>query len=125
MKTALTLLPLVFAVTVTAGTCDTVNLPFTLARSLLLVNVTVDHQLKTLIFDTGAERTMIHDHRNVERPVQLVLDNKTLPNIPLAFVDLTGLKLEQVHADGVLGQDIIRRFKTVRVDYDTRIITLE
>jgi hypothetical protein len=102
-----------------------VSLPFKTARSLLLVTVTVDGRSKTLVFDTGAERTLIQDTRNVEHVSTLIVGSKTFRNIPIAYVDLTGTDIAKAHADGVLGQDVLRQFDTMHVNYKTHTITLE
>lgn len=101
-----------------------VILSFTVSRSLMLVSVTVDSQPKTLIFDTGAEKTMIQDSRNVLQNVRLTVGGKTFSNFPVAMVSLTGMQMERVGADGVLGQDVMSRFLSVNIDYKARKIEL-
>lgn len=101
-------------------------LPFHTARSLLLVSVTIDGQPKTLIFDTGAERTIVHALGvDVERRVTVILPGRTLTNFPIINADLSNLPLTKVGADGVLGQDVLRKFSAVRIDYKAKTVTLE
>jgi len=119
------MLALALAPATSARAADAVSLPFKTARSLLLVTVTVDGRSKTLIFDTGAERTLIQDTRNVEHVSTLIVGSKTFRNIPIAYVDLTGTDIAKAHADGVLGQDVLRQFDTMHVNYKTHTITLE
>jgi hypothetical protein len=104
---------------------DGAALPFTNARSLLLVTITIDGQQKTMIFDTGAERTVLNDRRNVEHRSMLILGDRTLANFPIMNTSLSGMGLHKVHADGVLGQDVMRQFKSVRIDYNSHTVTLE
>ncbi len=92
----------------------------------LLINVTVDGKSKTLIFDTGAERTMIHSTAgDVEHRATLVIGSKTFSNFPLIMANLSGLNMEKVGADGVLGQDVLRKFSVVRIDHKAGTIKLE
>lgn len=113
------------AVLVTAAHAQTANvLPFHVQRSLLLVSVTLDGQPKTLIFDTGAERTLIQDSRNVEHQATLIVGTKTLNNFPVALVSLASMGLEAIHADGVLGQDVLNLYSRVLIDYRAHTLTL-
>ncbi|MBZ5522228.1 MAG: hypothetical protein LAP21_08300 [Acidobacteriia bacterium] len=103
-----------------------VELPFTSARSLLLVSVMVDGTPRTLIFDIGAERTLIHSTgQSVEHRATVILPGKTLSNFPLILSDLTDLQIAKAGADGVLGEDIIGKFDCVGIDYARKVITLE
>lgn len=101
--------------------------PFTITHSLLLVRVTVDGEPKTLVFDTGAERTVINDSRMVERQVLVGIGDKAFK----AFVvygpisNYTTQVLKSIKADGMLGQDILHQFRRVRVDYTESSITLD
>jgi hypothetical protein len=104
---------------------DGAALQFTNARSLLLVTITIDGRQKTMIFDTGAERTVLNDKHNVERRSMLILGDRTLPNFPIISTSLSGMGLDKIHADGVLGQDVMRQFKSLRVDYNSHTVTLE
>lgn len=101
-------------------------LPFRTARSLILVSVMVDGTPKTLIFDTGAERTLLNSRDgNVERRVTFALGSKVIGNFPIILADLSGMSMEKVGADGVLGEDVLRKFRAVRIDYRNSIIELE
>jgi hypothetical protein len=102
------------------------RVPFHTARSLILVSVTVDGTPKTLIFDTGAERTLVNSRDgNVERRVTFVLGSKAIGNFPIILTDLSGMNMEKVGADGVLGEDVLRGFKAVHIDFHAGMIELE
>ena len=104
----------------------TYSLPFRAERSLILVSVTIDGQPKTLIFDTGAERTLIHKlGDSVERRVVVILPGRTLTNFPVIQADLSNMPLTKVGADGVLGQDVLRKFSAVRIDFKHDTVELE
>lgn len=100
------------------------TLTFTSTRSLLLVHINVDGRDLLLIFDTGAERTLINSPKeSVERKATVRVDTKTF-DTRLAFVDLAGTDIAKTHADGVLGQDILRKFDFVKIDYASHTITM-
>jgi hypothetical protein len=101
-----------------------VRLPFVSRRSLILVQVGVEGQTLTMIFDSGAERTMINSKANVERVKPLAVGSRVL-RMPLLYVDMNGMKLEEVRADGVLGQDVLRQFKSVTIDYKESSVLLD
>ena len=104
----------------------TYTVPFQTVRSLMLVTVNVDGNPKTLIFDTGAERTLLNSRDgNVERSVTFVLGSKVMGNLPIILANLSGMGMEKVKADGVLGQDVLRQFASTRIDYKTQTVTLE
>lgn len=59
----------------------TFRVPFPTARSLILVSVKVDGAPKTLIFDTGARRTLInYRDGNVKRRVAFSLGPRVIGN---------------------------------------------
>jgi hypothetical protein len=102
------------------------TLQFKSARSLLLVHVTIDGAPLTLVLDTGAQRTIIDDPRNVERPVNVTVGNRTM-RLYIAYAPLhinASETVKGVKASGLLGQDVLRQFKTVRVDYATNTVEL-
>lgn len=125
MKTfVITLLLMVSGVSGIAQSA-TQTLTFTSQRSLMLVKVLVDGHELTLIYDTGAERTLINSPKeSVERTTSLAIGSRSL-RLPLAFVDLRGTDMAKVGADGVLGQDVLRKFNHVSFDYANKTITLE
>jgi hypothetical protein len=102
------------------------RLPFHSVRSLTLVFVMVDGAPKNLIFDTGAERTLVNSRDgNVERRVTFALGSKVMGNFPIILTDLSGMSMEKVGADGVLGEDVLRKFSAVRIDYKAGVVEFE
>lgn len=104
----------------------TFRVPFRTERSLILVSAFVDGESKTLIFDSGAERTLVNSKDlSVERRVTFIVGSKAIGNFPVILSDLSDLKIEKVGADGVLGEDFLRHFSAVRIDYKAHVVELE
>jgi len=103
------------------------TLQFKSARSLLMVHVTIDCAPLTLVLDTGAQRTIIDDPRNVERPVNVTVGNRTM-RLYIAYAPLhinASETVRGVKASGLLGQDILRQFKTVHINYANNTVELD
>ncbi|HEY2913328.1 MAG TPA: hypothetical protein VGK21_08210 [Candidatus Angelobacter sp.] len=106
-------------------------------ESMMLVTVLIDGRDRTLVFDTGAEQTMINfpqvsheqkmalwqrSYAYIKERSRLKLANKTLL-IDVIKADLTGASLLKV-ADGVLGQDVLSNFTSIRINYRRQTIEL-
>jgi hypothetical protein len=98
-------------------------------NSMMLVTVAIDGKSRTLVFDTGAEQTMIN-FPQVSREQKMVLwqrsyayvkERSSLKLGSASFLvhvikaDLTGNSLLKV-ADGVLGQDVLSNFASIRIN---------
>jgi hypothetical protein len=105
--------------------------------SMMLVGVNIDGQNKTLIFDTGAEQTLMH-WPQVSRGKKMVIwqrdyyyaterSSLTVGSIRLSInlmkADLRGASMLKV-ADGVLGQDVLSIFSSIRINYRKHTIEL-
>jgi hypothetical protein len=106
-------------------------------NSMMLVTVAIDGKNHTLVFDTGAEQTMIH-FPQVSRGQQMLLWQRSYAYIKersslrlgsasflihVLKADLTGNSLLKV-ADGVLGQDVLSNFATIRINNRQKTIEL-
>jgi len=106
-------------------------------NSMMLVTVAIDGRNRTLVFDTGADQTMINfpqvsreqrmtlwqrSYVYIKERSRLKLGNTTL-SIDLIKADLTGASLLKV-ADGVLGEDVLSSFASVRINYREQTIEL-
>ena len=106
-------------------------------NSMMLVTVNVDGQNKTLIFDTGAEQTLMHwpqvshgkkmvlwqgDYYYIDERSSLTIGSSRL-FINLMKADLRGASMLKV-ADGVLGQDVLSTFSSIRINYRNHTIEL-
>lgn len=104
---------------------------------MMLVTVAIDGKNRTLVFDTGAEQTMIN-FPQVSRGQEMLLWQRSYAyvkersNLKLGnssfflFVvkaDLTGNSLLKV-ADGVLGQDVLSNFTSIRINNRQKTIEL-
>ncbi len=104
---------------------------------MMLVTVVIDGRERTLILDTGSEQTMInfpqvsrqqklllwqHSYAYTKERSSLTLGG-TKFSIDVIKADLTGASLLKV-ADGVLGQDVLSHFASVRINYHQRTIEL-
>ena len=126
---------------------EPVLLPFRSVHSLILVDAKVNGHSATLLFDTGANDTIINAKLcgNVSAPsleqtsrgpgivghalrlrVDLEIGGRLLLSQPMSVMSLGDLP-QRVGApfDGLLGQDILREFRSVRINYRTHVIELE
>jgi hypothetical protein len=106
-------------------------------NSMMLVAVNIDGQNKTLIFDTGAEQTLMHwpqvsrgkkmvlwqrDYYYIDERSSLTVGSTRL-SINLMKANLRGASMLKV-ADGVLGQDVLSTFSSIRINYRNHTIEL-
>jgi Aspartyl protease len=126
-----------------------VKVPFRNVQSLILVDCKVNGNPATFLLDTGANRTIIssksygdvlfelqrlpQNHKgpglvgySVRREADLSLGGHTWVGQRVSVMYLDDLKrMMGMEFDGLLGQDILRQFRTVRIDYHTHTIDLE
>ena len=125
---------------------ETVLLPFCSMRSLILVDAKVDGKPATFLLDTGANNTIINAkmYGNVQAPridgvsgpgivgnalrlrVDLEIGGRFLFSQPVSVMNLGDLpKRVGAQFDGLLGQDILRQFRSIRINYGAHVIELE
>jgi len=124
-----------------------VTLPFRSVDSLLLVDAKIDGTPLKLLVDTGANKTIPNEKSfckvelNVHQPVNrgagivgnalrlrvdLELAHQILFSQRVSVMDLQDLSRRLgIQFDGLLGQDILNQFRSVRIDYKNRVIELE
>ncbi|HKW62682.1 MAG TPA: retropepsin-like aspartic protease [Candidatus Acidoferrum sp.] len=129
------------------GTAEPVLLPFHSVRSLILVDAKVNGRSATLLLDTGANNTIINAALcgNAQAPrieptgkgpgivgntlrlrVDLEIARHFLFSQPVSVMNLGDLpKSLGADFDGLLGQDILRQFRSIRINYRDRVIELE
>ena len=103
----------------------TLRVPFTYEHGLILLNLKVNEKPAVLLLDTGATVTLSANSGLVEirisdHSVIAVQANELgrLNNMNRKNLALFGIS-------GVLGQDFLRAFKSVRIDYTNHILELE
>jgi predicted aspartyl protease len=118
-------------------------------HSMILVQGRVNGSQVAFLLDTGATRTIVSTSiygkipfrlRAIERtshsagmigdsvivPVDLELDNHRWAGQHVAIMNLDGLsQVLGVQFDGLLGQDVLREFRSIRIDYHAHIIELQ
>jgi hypothetical protein len=128
---------------------DVLRLPFRSAHSMIVVQARVNGSQIALLLDTGATRTIVSSRvygnvpfqlRSIERtshsagivgdsvilPVNLELANHAWAGQRVAIMNLDGLsQVFGIQFDGLLGQDILREFHSVRINYRNHVIELE
>ena len=133
-----------------SATCaheETVLLPFRSTHSLILVDAKVNGNPATLLLDTGANNTIINAklYGNVQAPrveltskgpgivgnalrlhVDLEIAGRFLFSQPVSVMNLGDLpRRVGAQFDGLLGQDVLRQFRSVRINYHAHVIELE
>jgi hypothetical protein len=124
-----------------------VTVPFRSVDSFILVDATIDGRPVTLLVDTGANKTILNAKSfgraslPISQPlnqgagivgnalrlrVDLELAHQILFSQPVSVMNLEDLsKRFRIPFDGLLGQDILNQFRSVRIDYKTHVIELE
>jgi hypothetical protein len=126
-----------------------VRIPFHTEQSLIVVEGKVNGNAGTFLLDTGANRTIVSTriYGNVSFELQRLPRRQQGPGLvgyslrrsadvelgehvwtaqQVSVMDLDELK-QMLHMDfdGLLGQDILRQFRSVRIDYHAHLIELE
>lgn len=128
---------------------EVATVPFRTAQTFILVQAKVNGNPATLLLDTGANRTIVsikiygtaqftlqrmrqnsngpgHVGESVRLTADVALANRVWVGQPVSVMNLEDLKQELgVNFDGLLGEDLLREFRSVRINYKTRVIELE
>jgi len=125
------------------------RVPFRTVESMILIEGKIDEKRITFLLDTGSNHTIVsvkfygnvllalrpaqHDRgsagwmgESIRLPVDLSLANHIWAGQCVTMMNLDELqKVLGIHFDGLLGQDILREFRSVRIDYSAHVIELE
>jgi hypothetical protein len=126
-----------------------VRVPFRTVESMILIEGKVDEKRITFLLDTGSNHTIVsvrfcgrvlfplrpaqHNRgaagwmgESIRLPVDLSLADHIWAGQSVTLMNLDELqKVLGIHFDGLLGQDILREFRSVRIDYGARVIELD
>jgi hypothetical protein len=125
------------------------RIPFRTVQSLIVIEGKVNGNAATFLLDTGANRTIVSakiygsgrfnlqrmPRRNggagfagysLRRPADVELAENIWTAQEVSVMDLDELK-QMLHMDfdGLLGQDFLRQFRSVRIDYRAHMIELQ
>lgn len=128
---------------------DVINVPFRTAQSMILVDASVNDNRVTLLLDTGANNTIVSPkaygnaqfqvrnlHKNDQGPgmqgdalrlrANFALANRVWISHPVYVMNVDELTRRfGTPVDGLLGQDLLREFRSVRINYKAHVIELE
>jgi len=124
-----------------------IELPYRSVDSYILVEAKIDGSPVKLLVDTGSNTTIVNARSfcrtelNVNRPVNrspgivgnalrlrvdLELAHQITFSQPISVMNLEEVsKSFRIPFDGLLGQDILNQFRSVRIDYKRHVIELE
>jgi hypothetical protein len=124
-----------------------VTVPFRSVDSFILVEAKIDGTPVRLLVDTGANKTILNARSfcraqmHVSKPmnrgagivgnalrlrVDLEIAHQIMFSQPVSVMNLEELsKRLRIQFDGLLGQDILNQFRSVRIDYKNHVIELE
>lgn len=126
-----------------------VRIPFRTVQSLIVIEGKLNGNAATFLLDTGANRTIVSTeiygnarfelqripHRlgspgfagySLRRPADIGLAENVWTAQQVSVMDLDQLR-QMLHMDfdGLLGQDFLRQFGSVRIDYRAHVIELQ
>ena len=128
---------------------DVITIPFRSAESMILVEARVNDNRVALLLDTGANNTIVSPkaygslqfrlrgiHSNDTGPglrgdtvrlrANVALANRVWVSQPVYVMNVDELTRRfGAPVDGLLGQDLLREFHSVRINYKARVIELE
>jgi Aspartyl protease len=128
---------------------DVVYVPFRTAQSMILVDARVNDNRATLLLDTGANHTIVSPkaygnaqfqvrnlHKNDQGPgmqgdamrlrANFALANRVWISHPVYVLNVDELSHRfGTPVDGLLGQDVLQEFRSVRINYKSHVIELE
>jgi hypothetical protein len=149
LSRALALLLLLLTPVPNPAHSGTIRIPFRTVQSLIVIEGKLNGNAATFLLDTGANRTIVSTeiygnarfglqrmpHRqgaagfagySLRRPADIGLAENMWTAQQVSVMDLDELKqMLHIDFDGLLGQDFLRQFRSVRIDYRAHIIELQ
>lgn len=147
MKTAIQVcvIPAIIFLASIAG-AQTLTVPVKIERGQILVTVRVNEKEARLLLDTGAGVTLVGpkfargtvevERLDIEqqagmsqasiRRVTITLGQITIKDHAVGVLDMTDVNRRTGdRIDGLLGQDVLRRFRSVRINFEEKTLELE
>lgn len=148
MKNIIVLLPIAVLVMTLSATCQ--QIPFESSEGLIFVEAQVNNKKVSLILDTGASSSLISydiaglgkyhlpkmknsntsgdkgfNGEAFETKADFEFAGVTIKQLPVFAGNVENLS-ERTHrkCDGLIGQDILRKFKSIKIDYVNHILEL-
>ena len=141
-RTKLLLLALLFALPAFGQT-----VPFTPDNGLIVIEVKINNMTYNMLFDTGAPHTIVRQlnhsglkeargtQHGVEFDVKVTKATMELPGIGKAQYKVLEANLDNftqkfpqlnpdIPVDGILGQDLMQRYSSIRIDYKNHMLEL-
>lgn len=144
---ALLLSVLAIAQFTVAGEGKTCRISFHTVNGMVLLDAEVNGKPAVLVLDTGSGKTIISaelagidgrrlqqlkfglspEGRYVKTEVELRLGKSFIRSGDVLAMNLSDAKKQPglAQMDGILGQDILREFSSVRIDYKSQVVELE
>ena len=143
-RVSILLLALLFCLPAQAQERKTYTVPFRSVNSLILLDGQLNGKPATLILDTGAQLSLLDsglagipkqkegqniggviDRSKLVRVGSFCIGARCFSGRTFGVVDYEKIsRILNVHIDGQLGQDILREFSSVRIDYKAQTVTL-
>src|SRR5215467_13653030 len=124
------LLAVVLSLLTSAVHAQTFRVPFHSVNSMILLDGQVNGKPVVLVLDTGAVQTQV-DRKTMMRHedfsvlyVDLKISTYRHSDYRILATDLHPI-LKGIPADGILGEDWLRSFRAVRIDYEANVIEFE
>lgn len=125
MKAPALLILLLLAVTAHAQERKTYTAPFRTVKGMILLDATINGKPSVLVLDTGTRFTCTTQAVKHER-ASIGVAGLTFEKQPVLTVNLDSLsKWAGTRIDGLLGQDVLREFARVTIDYKAGLVELE
>ena len=107
-------------------TPQTFRVPFHRVNSLILLDLKVNDKPRVMLLDTGANVTLLRHAPANAVTVELEPSRAvTVSALDLEKINVHLAKKDMATIDGLLGQDFLCYFASVRIDYKANVIEFE
>jgi hypothetical protein len=105
---------------------STYTVPFHGVNGLILLDLRVNGKAASMLLDTGSNVTLLRRAPVNAVAVELGPSHAvTVRALDLEKIKVHLAKRDMDRIDGLLGQDFLRYFRAVRIDYKAQTVTLE